>query len=177
MFYYALALTIVALVLVFVFDAIQFQPTKYWLASKFKIYKVLSRYEDINIIDIKEVEAMLYFLIISRCSEENRAVIEIRNGLLLKYYPESVDKNKRWYDGDYLEIYHKSCKTILRVCFCENTIPRFQIEMPKENGYLETMFLRSKQGNIRDFSKYAYTDEGVKHILDNYRDYLIRRVM
>lgn len=177
MIIYALTMVAIAFVLISIFDLIRFQPTKYWLASKFKIYKFIKKYEDISKIDIREAEALLQFLIMNRCAEENRVVIEIRNGLMLKYYPEGVDRNKRWVGGDYVEIYHKSCKSILRVCFDENMVPKFQIERPQENRYLEIMFFRSKQGNMNDFSKYAYTSDGRLKILENYRDYIIRRVL
>lgn len=159
-------------------ESLRFQPTRYWLVRKFWLYRVMNkRVENIDELDIREVEDMLQYLIIMRCNDENRIVTETRNGLRLCYYPEGVEKNKRWMPGNYVVIYHDACQTCLRVTFDELGIARYQIEKPHNDNILQYIYIKSKQGDWDSFIRDSSTNQGKVKILENYRDYLLRRVM
>ena len=174
---YFLIYLISVLVIMTLIEITKFQPTRYWLASKFRLYRMINKIENISKIDIREAEAMLQYLIIMRCTDENRIVNETRNGLRLRFYPEGAEKNKRWVPGDYVAIYHDSCQVCLRVAFDELGVPRFQIEKPHDDTVLQYIYMKSKQGSIEDFFRDSYSRQGKIRILENYRDYLIRRTL
>ena len=160
-----------------VIETVRFQPTRYWLASKFKLYRIMKHAEDVSKLDIREIETMLHYLIIMRCSDENRIVNETRNGLRLRFYPEGVERNKRWVPGDYVAIYHDSCQSCLRVTFDGSGNLRSQIERPHDDSILQFIYLKSKQGDVDDFVRDSFTKHSKVRILENYRDYLIRRIL
>ena len=160
----------------FVMNLYEFHPTKYWFAKHSKLFRFLEKTENIDNIPIREIESMLEFLILDRCSEENRIVGEIRNGYILKFYPEGVEPNKRWVESIYVEIYNEETETTLRCTFI-NCEPKYQIERRQTNNSLEGIFFYSKQGKMKDFLSRAYTTDGRREILDNYRDFVIRDIM
>lgn len=159
-----------------VLNLYKFQPTKYWFAKHFRLFRFFEKVDNIDEIPIREIEAMLEFLILDRCSEENRIVGEIRNGYILKFYPEGVEPNKRWVESSYVEIYNEETETTLRCTFI-NCEPKYQIERRQTNNSLEGIFFYSKQGKMKDFLSHAYTTDGRREILDNYRDFVIRDIM
>lgn len=155
----------------------EFKPTRYWWSKKLGLYKISKRFENINSLPIREIEAMLEFLILDRCSEENRIIKEIRNGYILRYFPESVNPNKRWAESNYVEIYNKHIDVTLRVTFSANGEPKYQVERQQNNDNLESLFFYSEQGKMKDFLSRAYATDGRREILENYRDFVIRAVM
>lgn len=156
---------------------VEFKPTKYWIAKQCKLFNFFLKVDNIDEIPIREIEAMLEFLILVRCSEEDRIIVEVRNGYVLKFYPESVKPNKRWVESDYVEIYSKKIETTLRCSFSSNSEPQYQIERHQTKDSLEAIFFFSKQGKMKDFISHAYTTDGRREILENYRDFVIRDIM
>lgn len=172
-----IVLTILASVcFLLVLNLYEFHPTKYWFAKHSSLFRFLKKTENIDNIPIREIESMLEFLILDRCSEENGIVSEIRNGYILKFYPEGVEPNKRWMESNYVEIYSNRTEATLRCTFI-NCEPKYQIERRQTNNSLEDIFFYSKQGKMKDFLSRAYTTDGRREILDNYRDFVIRNVM
>lgn len=160
-----------------IIETLRFQPTRYWLASKFGVYRIMGHIEDVSKLDIREIETMLQYLIIMRCSDENRVVNETRNGLRLRFYPEGVERNKRWMPGNYVAIYHDSCQSCLRITFDGSGVLRSQIERPHDDSILQFIYLKSKQGDLDDFYKESFSERNKVKILENYRDYLMRRIL
>lgn len=177
MFYIYAFILIAAIFLWMLVEYVEFKPTKYWMAKNCKLFNFFSKVDSIDNIPIREIEMMLEFLILARCSEEDRVIVEVRNGYVLKFYPEGVERNKRWVESSYVEIYSKKTETTLRCSFSSKSEPKYQIERQQTSDNLERIFIHSKQGKMRDFLSRAYTTDGRIEILENYRDFVIRDIM
>lgn len=169
-----------AILIAFIFQLFfsQFRPTKYWWIRKLRLNKIfLFKFYDVNSEDIREVEVLLNFLIMHRCSDENGIVQEVRNGYVLKFYPENVLKNKRPWEFDYVEIYDADVFATLRVGFDSNGVPKYQIEHRNTYESMSRMFFKSRQGNRSELEEYLRDRNGRIKVIENYRDYVIRHVL
>ena len=176
--FYAFATLVISIAIIIQLFFSEFRPTKYCWTRKLRLNKIFpSKFDDINSIDIREVEALLNFLIIYRCSDENGIVQEVRNGYVLKFYPESVLKNKRRWGFDYVEIYDADVFATLRVGFDSNSVPIYQIEHRQTYESTSRMFFKSRQGNRSELEEYMRDRNGRIKVMENYRDYVIRNVL
>lgn len=176
--FYAFMMLAILIAVTFQIFVSQFKPTKYWWTRELRLNKIFpSEFDAVDDMDIREVEALLNFLIMHRCSDENRIVKEVRNGYVLKFYPESVLKNKRPWGFDYVEIYDADVFVTLRVGFDSNGMPKYQIEHRQTHESTLRMFFKSRQGNRSDFDKYLRDRNGRITIMENYRDYVIKNVL
>lgn len=176
--FYAFMVLAILIAVTFQIFISQFKPTKYWWTRKLLLNKIFpSKFDAVDDMDIREVEVLLNFLIMHRCSDENRIVKEVRNGYVLKFYPESVLKNKRPWGFDYVEIYDADVFATLRVGFDSNGMPKYQIEHRQTHESTLRMFFKSRQGNRSDLDKYLRDRNGRIKVMENYRDYVIRNVL
>lgn len=169
-----------AFLIVFTFQLFfsQFRPTKYWWIRKLRLNKIFPfKFYDIDSDDIREVEVLLNFLIMHRCSDENGIVQEVRNGYVLKFYPENVLKNKRPWEFDYVEIYDADVFVTLRVGFDSNGVPKYQIEYRNTHESISRMFFKSCKDNRSKLEEYLRDRNGRIKVIENYRDYVIRNVL
>ena len=155
-----------------------FRPTKCWVERVFLLYKIMpKRFSNIFDVNIREIEMLLNFLIEHRCSDENSVVREIRNGYVLKYYPEGYMENKRVWPFAYVEIYDANVRATLRVGFDANSVPKYQIEHRQSKESTAKMFFRSRQGSPNELERYMKDKNGRIEVMENYRDYTIRNII
>lgn len=177
-YFYTFAALAILTAVTFQIFVLQFKPTKYWWTRKLRLNKIFpSKFDAIDDKDIREVEALLNFLIIHRCSDENRIVQEVRNGYILKFYPESVLKNKRLWEFDYVEIFDAYVFATLRVGFDSNGVPKYQIEHRQTYDPTSRMFFKSRQGNRSKLDEYLKDRNGRIKVMENYRNYVIKDVL
>lgn len=177
-FYVLFTALVILIVVVFRFFFLQFRPTKYWWTRKLRLNKIFPcKFDAVDDKDIREVEALLNFLIMHRCADENGIIREVRNGYVLKFYPENVLKNKRPWGFDYVEIYDADVSATLRVGFDSNGLPKYQIEHRQTHESTLRMFFKSRQGDRSELDKYLKDHDGKVKIMENYRDYVIKDVL
>lgn len=172
---YLIALIIIAAVYVFI-SMYMFCPTRYWWSKTFHLYRWSDNFDDIDNVDLVEIEMLLHFLILHRCSDENGTIQEIRNGFILTYYPEGANRNKRAWPYDYVEIYDNNIDVLLRIGF-DGDIPTYQLEYRQADETIDRMFFRSKQGNMNDFSKVAYDKQTRREIVERYKTWVMKNVL
>ena len=176
--FYTFAALAILIAVAFQIFVSQFKPTKYWWIRKLRLNKIFpSKFDAVDDMDIREVEALLNFLIMHRCSDENGIVQEVRNGYVLKFYPEGVLKNKRAWEFDYVEIYDTDVFATLRVGFDSNGVPKYQIEHRQTHESTLRMFFKCRQGNRRELDEYLRDRNGRIKVMENYRDYVIKDVL
>lgn len=174
---FAVAIILIAIIALQLFF-LEFRPTKYWWTRKLRLNKIFpSKFSDIDNKDIREVEALLNFLIMHRCFDKNRIVQEVRNGYVLKFYPESVLKNKRPWEFEYVEIYDGDVFVTLRVGFDSNDVPKYQIEYRQTHESMSRMFFKSRQGNRSELNEQLRDPNGKIKVMEKYRDYVMRSVL
>lgn len=177
-YFYIFVVLVVLISVAFQLFVSQFKPTKYWWTRKLRLNKIFpSKFDAIDNKDIGEIEALLNFLIIHRCSDENGIVQEVRNGYVLEFYPESALKNKRIWEFDYVEIYDADVFATLRVGFDSNGVPKYQIEYRRTHESTLRMFFKSRQGNRSKLDEYLKDRNGRIKVIENYRDYVIKDVL
>lgn len=172
--FYLLLAIVFSIALIFQLFLLLFKPTKYWWIKKLRLYKF---FPDLEIENVREIEYLLKNLITQRCFNENKVIEEIRNGYLLKYYPEGVLKNKRCWNFYYVEIYDADVLVTLRIGFNLNNSLEYQIEHRQTYESILRIFLKSNQGSVSDFKKLFKRSKDKMEIIKRYRDFLIQDII
>lgn len=176
--FYTFATLAILIAVAFQLFVSQFRPTKYWWTRKLHLNKIFpSKFDDINSKDIREVESLLNFLIMYRCADENKIIQEVRNGYVLKFYPDGVLKNKRPWEFDYVEIYDADVFATLRVGFDANDVPKYQIEHRQTDESIFRMFFKSRHGNRSELKEYLRDRNSRIKVIENYRDYVMKNIL
>lgn len=157
-----------------------FRPTRYFFIRVLRLYKICSKYENVDSFSGVEVEQLLNFLILNKCDDRNEKFEEIRNGYEMKYYPAGVDVNRRKLPMHYVDIHDVNSEVVVRIGFDECDRLKYQIEYRQSKLSFKHMFIASNQGSLADFDKqYESSDIACLHsnIVKKYIFYTMRRVL
>lgn len=164
-----------ASVLIIMLD--DFRPTWYFWIRFFKLYKFSKWYKNTYDFDEKELNLSMYLLIIEKCVSEKEIIEEVRNGYVLKFFPEDVDVNRRKMDMSYVEISDEDIDVLVRIAFGENNKLIYQVEYTPANSSFQKMFLKSRQGSLADFDEQFTNNNNVSKIVEKYANYVMKNVL
>ena len=162
-------------VLIVVLD--DFRPTWYFWIRLFRLYKFSKWYKNTYDFDEKELNLSMNLLIIEKCVGEKEIIEEVRNGYVLKFFPEDVDVNRRKMDMSYVEISDEDIEVLVRIAFGENNKLTYQVEYTPANSSFQKMFIKSRQGSLADFDEQFTNNNNASKIVGKYVNYVMKNVL
>ena len=158
----------------------KFKPTEYFIIRTLKLYRINpGRFENLFSLPIREVEILLHTLIQNRCVNTKHTHSEIRNGLVLFFYPEGDGGIERIWKYNYMDIFDPKTNVTLFIGFDDfyaNLSPKYKMVYEIDDDIMVKMCFRMGI-KITKLNSMLKDDKSKKRILSLYRDFLIRYVM